>query len=201
MSGSMYTSFTDWNGSNRLEHFGIKGMKWGVRRYQNTDGSLTAEGQKRYSHSPEGLGYKPLKGKKGDIVQKRLGKNTGALEKKAGKLQAKAKKMKDDDGGVESDRYRKTVEKARQYTETAQMLRKMQATYASMAKSDRNAIRSKYIASRVLAINGGCVGAALAGGLRSSANMQLLQRTTGSKENRNEFVRRNAKGVTRGMSW
>lgn len=29
-------------------HHGIKGMKWGVRRYQNPDGSLTAEGQKRY---------------------------------------------------------------------------------------------------------------------------------------------------------
>lgn len=31
-----------------LEHHGIKGMKWGVRRYQNPDGSLTSEGEKRY---------------------------------------------------------------------------------------------------------------------------------------------------------
>ena len=29
-------------------HHGIKGQKWGVRRYQNADGSLTTEGQKRY---------------------------------------------------------------------------------------------------------------------------------------------------------
>lgn len=35
--------------SNELQHHGIKGQKWGVRRFQNTDGSLTAEGKKRYS--------------------------------------------------------------------------------------------------------------------------------------------------------
>ena len=30
--------------SNELQHHGIKGQKWGVRRYQNADGTLTAEG-------------------------------------------------------------------------------------------------------------------------------------------------------------
>lgn len=37
--------FTD--DSEYLAHYGIKGMKWGVRRYRNEDGSLTSLGKKR----------------------------------------------------------------------------------------------------------------------------------------------------------
>ena len=33
--------------SNELYHHGIKGQRWGVRRYQNPDGTLTAAGRKR----------------------------------------------------------------------------------------------------------------------------------------------------------
>lgn len=33
---------------NELKHHGILGMKWGVRRYQNEDGSLTSAGRSRY---------------------------------------------------------------------------------------------------------------------------------------------------------
>lgn len=34
-----------------LAHFGIKGMKWGVRRYRDKDGNLTASGRARYTKS------------------------------------------------------------------------------------------------------------------------------------------------------
>lgn len=34
---------------NELQHHGTKGQKWGKRRFQNKDGSLTAAGRKRYS--------------------------------------------------------------------------------------------------------------------------------------------------------
>lgn len=35
--------------SSTLAHYGVLGMKWGVRRFQNKDGSLTSAGKKHYS--------------------------------------------------------------------------------------------------------------------------------------------------------
>lgn len=36
--------------TDELMHFGIKGQKWGVRRFQNKDGSITPKGKKRYEN-------------------------------------------------------------------------------------------------------------------------------------------------------
>ena len=39
---------TDLISSDELYHHGIKGQKWGRRRFQNEDGSLTPAGKERY---------------------------------------------------------------------------------------------------------------------------------------------------------
>lgn len=45
--------------NGELRHFGIKGMKWGVRRYQNSDGTLTAAGKKRYDGDWDSKSHRP----------------------------------------------------------------------------------------------------------------------------------------------
>ena len=44
---------------NYIAHFGVKGMKWGVRRYQNANGSYTSAGKRRYGVG-DGQSYSPV---------------------------------------------------------------------------------------------------------------------------------------------
>ena len=53
MSDYYLTSSASFISDGELYHYGIKGQKWGVRRYQNKDGSLTPAGKKRRSSSDE----------------------------------------------------------------------------------------------------------------------------------------------------
>lgn len=51
----MQKTFDAWEGTCLIHH-GIKGQKWGVRRYRNPDGTLTAAGRARYGFTDTGTG-------------------------------------------------------------------------------------------------------------------------------------------------
>lgn len=64
---------------NDIYHSGIKGMHWGIRRYQNPDGTLTPEGRKRYNVGSDGNLYDKETGKKYGLSTKaKVGIGAGA---------------------------------------------------------------------------------------------------------------------------
>lgn len=63
-----------------LYHHGIKGQKWGVRRFQNPDGSLTEEGRRRYLKGKSLYNYESKATKR---YEKKYGKNSEAYRKSA----------------------------------------------------------------------------------------------------------------------
>lgn len=48
-----YVAGVEFSSENSLTHHGIKGQKWGVRRFQNTDGTYTMAGKERYQKSKD----------------------------------------------------------------------------------------------------------------------------------------------------
>ena len=71
-----------------LAHYGIKGQKWGLRRFQNSDGSLTAEGAKRYGSVKEMKKAVKAEYKRDQLAAKSLG-NMASQAAWAYKKQAK----------------------------------------------------------------------------------------------------------------
>lgn len=74
---------------DELYHYGVLGMKWGVRRYQNKDGSLTNKGKKHYDEESY-----TLTTKSGEQI-KMVRNHCGALAKSLRKISPKIAKEQD----------------------------------------------------------------------------------------------------------
>lgn len=121
--------------ANELYHHGIKGQRWGIRRFQNSDGSLTSAGRARYNRGKE-LSKEYGKVKGGEY--ERLTKRSKVYKANVEEMQRVAERYGLDaygDGGYSSRYSEEVLRRAKdRYFEYSENVRSLQDQFEKSAK-------------------------------------------------------------------
>lgn len=118
-----------------LMHYGIPKMKWGFRRFQNKDGTLTPEGRKRYGVGPEKAGKKYSTVRVAGMEAKYQVKKTGsdlAAQRRAAVTASRVRRAKN-----RTDRYERKEQRKKEKAEA--LARKIAARESKKKLSDLKA--------------------------------------------------------------
>ncbi len=170
----MYTQ-NDWRDcqtkkNDELFHHGILGQKWGVRRYQNKDGSLTSAGKKRYKYniavaidgSPDMVRYwnykvktdKPLSDQQQSDIRKKLRNSYADMVSKEDRLKAY---------GKDDVELKKQIQKAVDPKTVENLRNTLNTKYSDLNEEDRKLGQHFYNVNKKV-INGVKIGALLGAG-------------------------------------
>lgn len=133
---------------NELQHWGIKGQKWGVRRYQNKDGSLTPAGVKRYNKEMDKLKKEKAKVK----AEEKALANKKKTQAKIDKLEAEKKALEERKKDLKDEARGKTAKEAdKNAGETPEQKRErlLKSTDPKEIYKDRDALTYQELNDRV----------------------------------------------------
>ena len=194
-------------GEDYIAHFGTKGSKWGVRRYQNEDGSYTAAGAAnggRYAPKNTGSSRKEKRlakyyTKETAKLNKRYGKQLRRLDKKVDKLENKYNRAADRGASNRklnriANRYEKAATKRneRDLSKAAEYSKiEANSTNYKAMKRERRSVRRKARHGALMygALGGNAIGAAIWQGARRG---KYKERVRISKSARKQINRTSA---------
>ena len=129
--------------SDELCHYGIRGMRWGIRRYQNKDGSLTAAGKKRKKLSADDASHLFEKSRRSKLT------NEQTIEELK-KLTAPSRDPNFDGNKPEEKKWLELDKEIRQFSGdwyNSKGVSKAFSDRVSKYKKDADAVSKKYAAS------------------------------------------------------
>ena len=147
---SDYVVLVDEHGTPYLAHHGIKGQKWGVRRFQNPDGTWTADGRVRYAKQEYKSAQKELR--KANSLKKSFGMSMVNNRSKANDAREKAEVAFDAYRKARSDRAREKHGEKGEYREHVRQMRKAGAPGSAADTANNN--RSSRLYDRLSAERG-----------------------------------------------
>lgn len=142
-----------------LQHYGVLGMKWGERRFQNKDGSLTAAGKKHYEKTGE-YGYKYH-----SHATKKYQRKAARAERKALKIE---KKMFSDDAPSDGKASRGVIRGAKKIEKLGNKFDK----YSKRAERSAELDAREQAAAKKISTGKAIVSRLLVGGTASKAYQQ-----------------------------
>lgn len=127
--------------NGELCHYGVKGQKWGIRRYQNKDGSLTPAGKKRAKQEYKEDNKKAFElGKNATIT----GRAVGESMKRTAKLEKKLDKRREKDPTATTRRTKSLQDQLEASTKTTEQLTATYKKYKTEAEAHCKSLVQKY---------------------------------------------------------